>query len=118
MSAPHKHAAIIKAWADGAEIQMKVAGEWMDIQIQELLEQTYGGGVEHFRVKPTNVVRYCAVAQMPAGTIYVTDGKTADGFAASRAFNGVTTSDKIVGLVRLEFNPDTAELVSATMEKP
>ena len=29
---PHKHAELIKAWADGAEIQRKVHGEWEDCQ--------------------------------------------------------------------------------------
>lgn len=27
---PHKHVELIKAWADGAKIQTKVAGEWKD----------------------------------------------------------------------------------------
>lgn len=28
---PHKHAALIKAWADGAEIEMKNGEEWMQV---------------------------------------------------------------------------------------
>lgn len=31
MGQPHKHAELIKAWADGAEIQIKVNGVWSDI---------------------------------------------------------------------------------------
>lgn len=27
---PHKHAAVIKAWADGATVQYKVHGDWRD----------------------------------------------------------------------------------------
>jgi hypothetical protein len=29
---PHKHAALIKAWADGAEIQFRRGDSWYDIQ--------------------------------------------------------------------------------------
>ena len=32
MNKPHKHAALIKAWADGAEIQVKDSGaRWLDM---------------------------------------------------------------------------------------
>src|ERR1043165_5202824 len=32
MNKPHKHAAIIKAWADGAEIQfLSTKGEWLNV---------------------------------------------------------------------------------------
>lgn len=30
MNKPHKHAELIKAWADGAEIQAQICGEWCD----------------------------------------------------------------------------------------
>lgn len=30
MGQPHKHAEVIKAWADGAEIQYKVRNSWVD----------------------------------------------------------------------------------------
>lgn len=49
---PHVHAAVIKAWADGAQIQLWIAGtqEWKDVGV--------GGypiifsAMEKFRVKP------------------------------------------------------------------
>ena len=31
MGQPHKHAEVIKAWADGAEIQVNLLGSWEDI---------------------------------------------------------------------------------------
>ena len=52
---PHKHAELIKAWADGAEIQLKGRnGEWIDIfpDWQEKCE---------YRIKPEpkpDVVKY------------------------------------------------------------
>ena len=46
MNKPHIHAALIKAWADGAEIQLKDKGEWLDIQ-------PYGWYCDReYRVKP------------------------------------------------------------------
>lgn len=30
MNKPHKHAELIKAWADGAEIQAQICGDWCD----------------------------------------------------------------------------------------
>lgn len=32
MNTPHVHAALIKAWADGAKIQMLAASGWWDIE--------------------------------------------------------------------------------------
>jgi hypothetical protein len=31
MKTPHKHAELIKAWADGAIIQYKIGNEWVDL---------------------------------------------------------------------------------------
>ena len=42
----HKHAEIIKAWADGAEIQVRGKGEWFDA-----LNPTFSNPFE-YRVKP------------------------------------------------------------------
>ena len=44
---PHKHADIIKAWADGAEIEGRNAlGEWVQIWVTTWSE------VDEFRIKP------------------------------------------------------------------
>ena len=45
---PHKHAATIKAWADGAEIQQFIGGKWHDVFPSWNEKST-------FRVKPTPV---------------------------------------------------------------
>jgi hypothetical protein len=56
MTKPHKHAAIIKAWADGAAIQYKYADtSWLDV-----LAPTWKDDAE-YRIKPANAVTYCAV---------------------------------------------------------
>jgi hypothetical protein len=43
-----KHSAIIKKWADGAEIQVLIDGIWVDIKNPTWLEK------EKYRVKPEN----------------------------------------------------------------
>ena len=46
---PHKHAEIIKAWADGAEIQVKSAlsNEWVDVLRNFTWSENY-----EYRIKP------------------------------------------------------------------
>jgi hypothetical protein len=47
---PHKHAAVIKAWADGAIIQyLSVCGDWRDVMDNRPL----WGSTIAYRVKPT-----------------------------------------------------------------
>lgn len=56
MGQPHKHAAVIKAWADGEEIQVKSLGYW-----ENMGDNPYPkwDGYQ-YRVKPKNhtVMRY------------------------------------------------------------
>ena len=47
MRTPHKHAEIIKAWADGAEIQLWSNSTWADIELP-----AWGTDVS-YRIKPT-----------------------------------------------------------------
>ena len=48
MGTPHVHAAIIKAWADGAEIQFKSSGRWEDIT-------SPCWGANEYRIKPKTI---------------------------------------------------------------
>ena len=55
MKIPHKHAELIKAWADGAEIEVRDSSEW-----QETTTPTWRCYFE-YRIKPEpkpDVVRY------------------------------------------------------------
>jgi hypothetical protein len=45
MMKPHRHSALIHAWADGAEIQVYSCGYWIDI------EPTWNG-CDEYRIKP------------------------------------------------------------------
>ena len=55
MGQPHKHAELIKAWADGAEIQVKGGGHftddpiWMDIE-----HPSWRDGID-YRIKPKTI---------------------------------------------------------------
>jgi hypothetical protein len=45
---PHKHAAVIKAWADGAKVQVKErSGKWVDVDVPGWTTSL------EYRVKPT-----------------------------------------------------------------
>lgn len=51
---PHKHAAIIKAWADGEEIEMKdIYGKWVDVT-----NRTPSWLGDEYRIKPKFEKRY------------------------------------------------------------
>ncbi len=52
MPTPHRHAEIIKKWADGHQIQVQLAdGTWMDMSIDP---PTFTA--KHYRVKPEPTV--------------------------------------------------------------
>lgn len=49
---PHKHCELIKAWADGAEIEARVHGKWVDADLPLWDNDT------EYRIKPEPVVLY------------------------------------------------------------
>ena len=49
---PHKHAELIKAWADGAEIECRIGGEWNRINKPNWHE------VMEYRIKPPEVPQW------------------------------------------------------------
>lgn len=54
MITPHKHAAVIKAWADGAIIQFRIPNhdcEWFDV----VRNQPSWASTQEYRVKPVAV---------------------------------------------------------------
>ncbi len=124
VTTPHKHAALIKAWADGATIQVYNKHAVRDAD-KRWVDQDGPGGEStpgwfddfEYRVKVPNVVRWCPVFTMPANSIVV-GAAVVEKRDAIFGHPGANFGDTVRGAVRLEFNPDTLELVSATMEKP
>lgn len=114
MNTPHKHAALIKAWAEGHQLQMRIRGDggakWANISLQQLLDLSYDDELdtEVYRIKPASAVLFCRVSKMNADVVGVW------GSNVGTPPVKVNEADRIL---RLEFDPDTLELVSATMEK-
>ena len=69
------------------------------------------------KVKQRPVQRFIPVIRMPAGTIYISEGKCDKNAAYAPGFNGTSTGDKLAGVLCVEIDPDTLELVSVKMEK-
>lgn len=57
---PHEHAELIKAWADGADIQGNSAGHWYNI-----LVPYWGNGVQ-YRIKPTKSAKDIKLEELEA----------------------------------------------------
>jgi hypothetical protein len=71
---PHKHAEIIKAWADGAEIEFNNGHGWFEARLDDFLQSW------HFRIKPEpkpDFFSYLTVNNKHTGTQtlyrYITD---------------------------------------------
>lgn len=113
MGTPHKHAEVIKAWADGADIQVKLSpGHRWDSAGTPTWKEDY-----EYRVKPANVERYCPIIVMPAGSVVIGCGKTEQVYAISHAHDDRRTGDVLAGVLHVTINPDTLELVSAEIIK-
>ena len=60
MNAPHRHAAIIKAWADGAQVQSRMhnmpEGLWCDTSSPAWNSETF-----EYRIKPTVITHELCV---------------------------------------------------------
>lgn len=95
---PRRNAEVIKAWADGADIQFKRGSTWEDYDNSEGLPD-FDFGI--WRVKPENiVVEEC---------VYVSKTITEHGIKGSLEIaNG---SPRHKPNIRLEFDPNTYQLV-------
>lgn len=98
MSKPHKHALLIKAWADGAEIETLVANEWMVITPPKW--QLNG----RYRVKP----------EPKPDLIYYGSFDTPFGFRVNSEFNAQRNSGDQIKIV---FDGDTKKIKSAEVLK-
>lgn len=103
---PHKHAAAIKAWADGAEIEFLTGNEFW----QPVIGDPCWDADTEYRVKPErrpNVVTWHAVYT--------------DNVGECKQTKGAATFSDVVTLLRVEIDhtdPEHPVLVSATLEKP
>ena len=107
---PHKHAELIKQWADGAEIQLKLSNgrwvDWMSSQSPSWLDD------EQFRIKPEpkpDVVMYSRVLSVQ---------KHKDGAYYAWVSNAYTEMPSCkADNLKLTFDGETGELKSAEVLK-
>jgi hypothetical protein len=90
----HKHSELIKAWADGAEIQTKISdNEWIDINHTPIWD-TY----TEYRIKPKEIeVSKCIICDTSFSN---------QGYYAWNTANGKPN-------LKLTFHPDTKKLIKA-----
>lgn len=103
MNKPHKHAEVIKAWADGAPIQTKSAtGEWIDFD-----NPSPSWAAAEYRVKPDLPVKVYPETQMSALELY-------------QAWQGCELGSEIraVANAALRHAIDTGQVDIATVKEP
>ena len=69
-------------------------------------------------IQPDTVHRFVPVFKMPAGSIYMAEGKIDFASAANPDFNGVKSCDKLACVLHVEIDPATLTLVKVEMVKP
>ena len=70
------------------------------------------------KIKPETVHRFVPVFQMPAGSIYIAEGKIDLESAKDPAHNGKARFDSLAGVLHVEIEPTTMALVKVEMVKP
>ena len=114
---PHPNAEILRAIADGKSVRYTVNDSQAVLSAEDALRHLLNGGAVHLQVKPDPIQRFIPVHRMPAGSLVMTEAKTDRRYAIDDAYNGRGKSEKQVGVLCVEIDPDTLELVSASVEK-
>ena len=70
------------------------------------------------KIKPETVHRFIPVFKMPAGSIYIAEGKIDLESAKHLDFNGKARFDSLAGVLHVEIEPDTMTLVKVEMVRP
>ena len=104
---PHKHAELIKAWADGATIEAKALGQWMELERNFVWHEDL-----EYRIKPE---------RKPDVVLYSAVGKVVD-FQPCSPYVFLTNAyprllNEIGGNLKLTFDGETGELKSAEVLK-
>ena len=120
----------IKTEDKNAEVKMNTMKDILQAIIDGKQLLTAGGSpIEHktalnylsrgltVTIRPETVHRFVPVFKMPAGSIYMAEGKIDFASAVNPDFNGMKSCDKLAGVLWLEIEPDTMKLVKAEMVK-
>ena len=114
---PHPNAEILRAIADGKSIHYVGKGGPIALSAEGAMRHLLNSGAAHLQVKPDPIQRFIPVHQMPAGSLVMTEAKTDRRYAIDDAYNGRCKSEKQVGVLHVEIDPETLELVSAKLER-
>lgn len=106
---------LLQAVLDGRELVGVVSGT--PHNSQDLLH-AIARQPTSLKVKPDTVHRFVPVLKMPAGSIYMAEGKAALESAKDPAHNGKTQSDTLACVLHVEIEPTTMTLVKVEMVKP
>lgn len=106
---------LLQAALDGKELVGVVSGTTYDPQglLHAIALQPTS-----LKIKPDTVHRFVPVFKMPAGSIYMAEGKVDLESAKDPAHNRKTQSDKLAGVLHVEIEPTTMTLVKVEMVKP
>ena len=106
---------LLQAVLDGKELVGVVSGTSYDSQdlIHAIARQPAS-----LKIKPDTVHRFVPVFKMPAGSIYMTEGKIDLESAKNPAINGKSPLETLAGVLHVEIEPATMTLVKVEMVKP
>jgi hypothetical protein len=105
---PHKHAELIKAWADGATIEAKALGQWMELERNFVWHEDL-----EYRIKPEpkpDVVLYSIVHR-------VSYGLPCSPYASMSSAYAQPPDPQTPANLKLTFDGETGELKSAEVVK-
>ena len=109
---PHKHAELIKAWADGEGIEFNDGGEWLMVK-----RPAWDNELE-YRIKPEpkpDVVKYAYVGA--DGSSHHIDGINSCRVDNKTHVNGFSGSYKVCGVIAITFDGESGALKSAEVIK-
>ena len=115
-----EYAHILNAIAAGEKVEyQEPSGAWLRRQPYEVLAEISRREFppERYRVKPDTVHRFVPVFKMPAGSIYMNEGKIDLESAKNPDLNGKAPLETLAGVLRVEIEPDTMTLVKVEMVK-
>ena len=106
---------LLQAVLDGKELVGVVSGT--PHNSQDLLH-AIARQPTSLKIKPDTVHRFVPVFKMPAGSIYMAEGKIDLESAKNPDLNGQEWSDTLAGVLHVEIEPTTMTLVGVKMVKP
>lgn len=114
---PHPHADILRAIADGKSVRYVSEDGPVALSAEDAMRHLLNNGAAHLKVQPEPIRRFIPVHRMPAGSLVMTEAKVDRSYAVDDTYNGRGKSEKQVGVLCVEIDPDTLELVSAKLER-